>query len=82
MEETRIRQAARNLTMPREMKARLLERTDKAPVRFRPRRYGAALLAAALCLALTVPVLAATVEPIYQLMYQATPAAAQFFQPV
>lgn len=82
MEETRIRQAARNLTMPREMKARLLERTDKAPVRFRPRRYRAALLAAALCLALTVPVLAATVEPIYQLMYQAAPAAAQFFQPV
>ncbi|MFV0517558.1 MAG: hypothetical protein ACK5MV_09185 [Aminipila sp.] len=35
-----------------------------------------------LCLSLAMPVLAATVEPIYQLMYMVSPSIAQFFMPV
>lgn len=35
-----------------------------------------------LCLSLAMPVLAATVEPIYELMYMVSPTIAQFFMPV
>lgn len=42
----------------------------------------AAVLAAVLSLTLSLPVLAATVTPVYELLYQVSPSAAQFFQPV
>lgn len=42
----------------------------------------AALVALCLCLTLSVPALAANVEPIYQLMYLVAPGIAQFFMPI
>lgn len=41
-----------------------------------------AFVSICLCLFLAMPVLAATVEPIYQLMYIVSPTVAQFFMPV
>ena len=41
-----------------------------------------AIIAICICTFLTIPVLAATVEPIYQLMYMVSPSIAQFFIPV
>ena len=41
-----------------------------------------ALVFICLCLSLSIPVLAATVEPIYRLMYMVSPTIAQFFMPV
>ena len=41
-----------------------------------------ALVCSCLCLLLAMPVLAATVEPLYQLMYMLSPSVAQFFMPV
>lgn len=41
-----------------------------------------AIIAICICMSLAVPVLAATVEPIYQLMYMVSPSIAQFFMPV
>lgn len=42
----------------------------------------AAVLAVCLCIFLTMPVLAANVEPFYQFMYRLSPQTAQFFIPV
>lgn len=39
-------------------------------------------VAVCLCLCITMPVLAANVEPVYRLMYLASPRFAQFFKPV
>ena len=41
-----------------------------------------ALLAVCLCLSIGIPVLANTIEPIYQLMYNISPTIAQFFSSV
>lgn len=45
-------------------------------------RKMAAALAVVLCFCIVMPVLAATVTPIYQLMYLVSPELAQFFKPV
>lgn len=41
-----------------------------------------AIIAICICMSLAIPTLAATVEPIYQLMYMVSPSIAQFFLPV
>lgn len=41
-----------------------------------------AFVSVCLCISFAMPVLAATVEPIYQMIYMVSPAAAQFFMPV
>lgn len=41
-----------------------------------------AIISLCICLSLAMPVLATTVEPIYQLMYLVSPSIAQFFIPV
>ncbi len=41
-----------------------------------------AIIAICICMSLAVPALAATVEPIYQLMYMVSPNITQFFMPV
>ena len=41
-----------------------------------------AIIAICICMSLAVPALAATVEPIYLLMYMVSPSIAQFFMPV
>ncbi len=41
-----------------------------------------AITAICICMFLTIPVLAATVEPVYQLIYIVSPSIAQFFIPV
>ncbi len=46
------------------------------------KRWIAAVAAATICAALSVPVLAATVPAVYQMLYNVSPAAAQFFRPV
>ena len=56
------------------------KRGAKQPfVRLKPALIAAAIC---LCLVLTVPVLAASVEPVYELIYLVSPSAAQFFVPV
>ena len=56
------------------------KRGAKQPfVRIKPALIAAAIC---LCLVLTVPVLAASVEPVYELIYLVSPSAAQFFVPV
>ncbi|MCC8356995.1 MAG: hypothetical protein LJU34_03960 [Oscillospiraceae bacterium] len=75
------------IKMSEDMKARIIrsvEEKQKKRGRFVPvrRRALAAAVAAALCLALSVPALAATVEPVYRLLYHVSPEAAQLFQPV
>jgi hypothetical protein len=46
------------------------------------RRAAASLAAACLCVSMGIPALAANVPAIYNLMYTASPATAQFFMPV
>lgn len=46
------------------------------------RKPAIAFVSICLCLSLAVPALAATVEPIYELMYMVSPTIAQFFMPV
>ncbi len=41
-----------------------------------------AIVAICICMSLAIPALAATAEPIYQLMYLVSPSMAQFFMPV
>ena len=56
------------------------KRGAKQPfVRIKPALIAAAIC---LCLVLTVPVLAASVGPVYELIYLVSPSAAQFFVPV
>ncbi len=48
----------------------------------RLKRSAVALTALCICLTLAMPALAATVDPIYRLMYLVSPGTAQFFMPV
>ena len=85
MEEIRLKQAVRAIEMPRAMEERMTRRLYRVSRRrpsVRWTRPAVAVLAAALALTLTMPVLAAHVEPVYDLMYLVSPAMAQSFQPV
>lgn len=42
----------------------------------------AAIIAVCICMTFVIPALAASVEPIYQLMYMVSPSIAQFYMPV
>ena len=83
-----LRDAVREIQMPEAMRERIVRRctTQSGPAARRSGvrwvRPAAASVAALLCLTLAVPVLAAQVEPIYQLMYLVSPTVAQYFQPV
>ncbi|MCD8088771.1 MAG: hypothetical protein LUE22_09385 [Oscillospiraceae bacterium] len=82
-----LKESVGQIKMPEDMKARIIrsvEQKQKKRDRFVSvrRRVLAAAVAAALCLALSVPALAATVEPVYRLLYHVSPEAAQLFQPV
>lgn len=55
---------------------------EKKSVRFTWRRPAMVFVCACLCIALAMPALAATVEPVYRLMYMVSPSVAQFFMPV
>lgn len=46
------------------------------------RKPAIAVLAICICMSLAVPALAATVEPVYRLMYAVSPGIAQFFMPI
>lgn len=46
------------------------------------RKPAIAFVSVCLCLSLAMPALAATVEPIYELMYMVSPTVAQFFTPI
>lgn len=60
--------------------ARIRQKEPRRNVR--RRRPVLAAAAVCLCFILAVPVLAATVEPVYELMYLVSPSIAQFFTPV
>ena len=85
MHEEQLNRVVRGIRMPEEARQRLLLRLNEE----RPRRVvrlskrpALAAVAACLALALGLPVLAANVEPAYTLLYRASPAAAQYLQPV
>ena len=85
MHEEQLNRAVRGIRMPKEARQRLLLRLNEE----RPRRVvrvskRPALAAVAVCLALALglPAFAANVEPVYTLLYRASPAAAQYLQPV
>ena len=85
LEDSRLKAAVQTIEMPRDMAERVKESLTAAGGSRRPARWtrpATAVLAAALCLTLAVPALAAHVEPVYDLMYQVAPALAQSFQPV
>lgn len=91
MDANRLKSAVQEITMPDAMQQRILKKlkdtvnvpssATSRPAFFR-KRFFAAGLAALLCLTLAMPVLAANVSPIYELMYQISPSIAQVFQPV
>ncbi|MDY4166925.1 MAG: hypothetical protein SOY27_05465 [Fournierella sp.] len=85
MNEERLNRAMRGIRMPEEARQRLLLRLNEE----RPRRVvraskrpALAAVAACLALVLCLPAFAANVEPAYTLLYRASPAAAQYLQPV
>lgn len=89
MEYSHLKNAVMEIHMPEEMKARMIrnaiaEKSAKAaiPPAAARKKIVAAAVAAILCLTLAVPALAATVAPVYELMYFVSPAIAQYFQPV
>lgn len=85
MDEKRLNRAVRGIRMPEDARQRLLHRLKeerpRRAVRL-PKRPALAAVAACLALALGLPALAAHVEPAYTLLYRASPAAAQYLQPV
>ena len=85
MDEEQLNRAVRGIRMPEDARQRLLRRLNEE----RPRRVvrvskrpALAAVAACLALALSLPAFAANVEPVYSLLYRASPAAAQYLQPV
>ena len=85
MDEERLNRAVRGIRMPEDARQRLLHRLKEEQPRRAVRlskRPALAAVAACLALALGLPVLAANVEPAYTLLYRASPAAAQYLQPV
>lgn len=46
------------------------------------RKPAIAVIALCICMSLAIPVLSATVNPVYRLMYMVSPSIAQFFMPV
>ena len=85
MDEERLNRAVRGIRMPEDARQRLLHRLKEEQPRRAvrlPKRPALAAVAACLALALGLPALAANVEPAYTLLYRASPAAAQYLQPV
>lgn len=85
MDEKRLNRAVRGIRMPEDARQRLLHRLKEEQPRRAvrlPKRPALAAVAACLALALGLPALAANVEPAYTLLYRASPAAAQYLQPV
>lgn len=85
MHEEQLNRAVRGIRMPKEARQRLLlrlnEERPRRVVRV-PKRPALAAVAVCLALALGLPAFAANVEPVYTLLYRASPAAAQYLQPV
>lgn len=87
MSENPLKACVTSIQMPAEAKRRMVETLAAQPAPkkhvFAPRwkiRAGALLLALFFCC--SVPVLAASIDPLYQLMYRFSPGTAQFFRPV
>ncbi len=95
MDRTCIKNAVMDIRMPEDMRKRVIADAIAAsaegashPASAKKRssaawiRLAAAVLAVIFCLALSVPVLAATVPTVYELLYRVSPAAAQYFRPI
>lgn len=87
MNENPLKACVTSIQMPAEAKQRIVQTLTARPaikkLFFTPRwtiRAGAFLLALFFCC--SVPVLAASIDPLYQLMYRFSPGTAQFFRPV
>lgn len=88
MNDNRLRDSVKEIQMPDEMKARIqknvveaAQETDCLSISLWKKPL-AVVLAIVFFLAIPLPALAASVEPIYELMYLVSPALAQHFQPV
>ena len=85
MQANQLKQAVQAIEMPPQMRQRIvtraLSRKKACPCRWW-KQPAAAAAAVILALMLAVPVLCATVEPAYLLLYQISPAMAQYFHPV
>ena len=81
-----LKDALTEIHMPSDMKQRIKKNLTQPAKNRRVypkwKRPLIAALAVLVCLAIPMTALAATVEPIYQLMYLVSPAVAQYFQPV
>lgn len=85
MEDMGLKRAVESIEMPEDMAKRIISRSATAHHTYpcvHRKRGAVILLAAAICVMLAVPVLAATTEPVYQILYRFAPTAAQLFQPV
>lgn len=83
MDIMELKHAAEQIEMPEDMQRRMIERVDMyQPSHAHRKRGPLILIAAAVCAILTIPILAATSESAYQLLYQLSPATAQLFQPI
>lgn len=88
MDCNRLKNAVTDIHMPEGMQTRILNNVliqsrKKHPIH--PviwKRTAAVLIEAALCIGLTIPVVAQSPDTIYQLMYQVAPAVVRFFQPI
>ncbi|MDO5558488.1 MAG: hypothetical protein Q4F95_02700 [Oscillospiraceae bacterium] len=88
MNYDKLRESVMKIKMPDDMKRDIISETSTS-VTIKKRKKGyrlikpaAAFAAAVLCVSVTVPVLAAKYDPVYEAMYSIAPAAAQFFRPV
>ena len=85
MTNEQLKDSVRRITLPADARARITAacRTQRPSPRRRPiRRLALAAAAVAVCLALSVPSLAAGVPAVYDALYAIAPAAAQRMKPV
>lgn len=88
MDYNHLRDSVRSIKMPDDMKNRIMRNATLRSSKANNNPAGvwkkpiAAILVVLLLLTASIPVLAATVESIYELMYLVSPAIAQYFQPI
>lgn len=87
MNENPLKACVTSVQMSADAKRRLVQTLSARPAPKKRlfasiRKMPAAALLLFLCFCCSVPVLAASIDPLYQLMYRVSPGTAQFFRPV
>lgn len=87
MNENPLKACVTSIEMPADAKRRLVQTLTARPATkkrfFAPvRKVPAIALLLVVCFCCSAPVLAASIDPLYQLMYRVSPGTAQFFRPV